>query len=273
VADSGGFFVGDAAQWLEKRYDDPEYQVPESITVWGQNLPASCPDGFFSHWYVDLLKKGSELVVIDPRCTCLASKAKIWLQIRPGTDGALAMAYLNVIINEKLYDDGYVQKWTNAHHLARIDGRKLRLLRESDLKTDGSATNFVVWNQSVDAPAVWLSDQQVYDTEDVRPAFDGTFDVTLVDGTMATCKTVWCLLKERVAPFTPEKAEEITWANAKDIAAAARLYARSKPAILHWGLPIDTIQTTVPTAQALNHLWCLTGNLDDPRGNVIAKYP
>jgi anaerobic selenocysteine-containing dehydrogenase len=269
----GDFCVGDAAQWHAKRYDDPEYKVPESITIWGQNLPASCPDGFFSHWYVDLMKKGSELVVIDPRCTWLASKAKIWLQIRPGTDGALALAYLNVIINEKLYDESYVQKWTNAHHLVRIDGKKPALLRESDLKAAGSASNFVVWDHTAAAPSAWLSDQQSYDRGNVEPAFDDEFDVAAADGSTIKCKTVWRLFRERVAPYTPEKAEEITWAPAKDIAAAARLYAKSKPAILHWGLPIDTIQTTVPTAQAINHLWCLTGNLDNPGGNVIARYP
>lgn len=269
----GDFCVGDAAQWLPQRYEDPEYQVPESVTVWGQNLPASCPDGFFGHWYVDLMKKGTEIVVIDPRCTWLASRAKIWLQIRPGTDGALALGCLNVIINENLYDEDYVQKWTNAHHLVRIDQDKPHLLRASHLDPEGKDQDFVVWDRKVNQPVVWLSDQQAYGFSNVTPAFEGEFQVTLADGNSVPCKTVWTLFKECVAPFTPDKVEEITWAPAKDIAAAARFYTKSKPAILHWGLPIDTIQTTIPTAQAINHLWCLTGNLDNPGGNVIARYP
>jgi anaerobic selenocysteine-containing dehydrogenase len=39
-------------------------------------------------------------------------KAHFWLQIRPGTDDALALSMLNVIINEKIYDGEFVDKWT-----------------------------------------------------------------------------------------------------------------------------------------------------------------
>ncbi len=55
---------------------------------------------------------GSELIVIDPRKTWLASRAKIWMQIRPGTDAALALGMLNVIINDQLYDREFVENWT-----------------------------------------------------------------------------------------------------------------------------------------------------------------
>lgn len=44
----GDFAVVDASQWHEKRYDDPGYQIPETVTIWGQNLPATCPDGFWA---------------------------------------------------------------------------------------------------------------------------------------------------------------------------------------------------------------------------------
>ena len=44
------------------------------------------------------------MIVIDPRKTKVAEMADIWLQIRPGTDGALALGWLNIIINEGLYD-------------------------------------------------------------------------------------------------------------------------------------------------------------------------
>jgi anaerobic selenocysteine-containing dehydrogenase len=140
----GDHCVADASQWLPKRYDDPDYRVPRCIVVGRQNLPASCPDAFFGHWIVDLMKRGSQLIVIDPRCTWLASRARIWLQIRPGTDGALAPGSLNVIISEGLYDEEFVKKWTNATFLVRVDGKKKRLLRESDLKGNGGQDNLVV---------------------------------------------------------------------------------------------------------------------------------
>ena len=57
-------------------------------------------------------KTRPKLIVIDPRCTELAENADIWLQIRPGTDTALFMAWINVIIDEGLYDRTFVDKWT-----------------------------------------------------------------------------------------------------------------------------------------------------------------
>ncbi|RLC73669.1 MAG: dimethylsulfide dehydrogenase [Chloroflexi bacterium] len=268
----GDHCVVDAAQWLPQRYDDPDYRLPQCILVWGQNLPATCPDAFFGHWIVDLMKRGSELIVVDPRFTWLASRAKIWLQIRPGTDGALALGFLNVILNEKLYDEEFVERWTNAPFLVRVD-KEEKLLRESDLKPGGGENNFVVWDTAANQPAIWDSAQAQYTSPDVKPALEGTFRIGLANGEAAECQTVWIRLKERVSQYTPERVSEITWAPPEKIVEAARFYARSKPAAIHWGLPIDTIPSTTPTAQAIAHLWSLTGNLDVPGGNVIARYP
>jgi formate dehydrogenase (coenzyme F420) alpha subunit len=58
------------------------------------------------------LKKGSKIVVIDPKRIPLADRAEMYLKIRPGTDGAMALAMLQVIINEKLYDAEFVEKYT-----------------------------------------------------------------------------------------------------------------------------------------------------------------
>lgn len=56
--------------------------------------------------------RGGKHIVIDPRCTSEAKMADIHLQLRPGTDTALGMGWLNVIINENLYDKDFVEKWT-----------------------------------------------------------------------------------------------------------------------------------------------------------------
>lgn len=108
----GDVMIADCAQLLEKRYDDPRYRVPEIILVWANNPIVSNPDGFMGHWIVDLMKRGSRLIVVDPRLTWLAAKADIWLQPRPGTDAALALGMLNVVINEGLYDQEFIDKWT-----------------------------------------------------------------------------------------------------------------------------------------------------------------
>jgi len=56
-------------------------------------------------------KTGTKIIAIDPRFTQIAEMADLWLQIRPGTDAALAYGLLNVIIQEELYDKEFVQKW------------------------------------------------------------------------------------------------------------------------------------------------------------------
>jgi len=111
---AGDITFPDAAQFSPLRYNDAEWTPPKCLISWGRSLQGSqCTDHYFSgHWVIDLMKRGTKLVVIDPRCTWEASRATLWLQIRPGTDGALAMGMLNVIINEGLYDKDFVEKWT-----------------------------------------------------------------------------------------------------------------------------------------------------------------
>ena len=57
---------------------------------------------------------GATLIVVDPRFSVAASKARYWLPIKPGTDTALLLAWMNVIIEEKLYDADYVEKYTTG---------------------------------------------------------------------------------------------------------------------------------------------------------------
>jgi thiosulfate reductase / polysulfide reductase chain A len=57
-------------------------------------------------------KKGARIIVIDPRRTLEAEMADLWLQIRPGTDVALMLGWLKVIIDENLYDKEFVAKYT-----------------------------------------------------------------------------------------------------------------------------------------------------------------
>jgi thiosulfate reductase / polysulfide reductase chain A len=60
----------------------------------------------------DASSKGAVIITVDPRFSVVASKSKFWLPIKPSTDLALLMAWINVIINEQLYDLSYVEKYT-----------------------------------------------------------------------------------------------------------------------------------------------------------------
>ncbi len=112
TATTGGMQVPDCAQFFLDRYENRDWKVPKNILLWGNNPLISNPDGFLGQWIIDCMKRGTEIIVIDPRKTYFAKRAKIWMQIRPGTDAALAMGMLNVIINEKIYDEEFVRRWT-----------------------------------------------------------------------------------------------------------------------------------------------------------------
>jgi thiosulfate reductase/polysulfide reductase chain A len=85
---------------------------PETILFWGHNPLVSGPDGELSFPLKRALDKGSFGIAIDPRRSETAKKCGLWLPLRPGTDAALALAMIHVIINEKVYDSDFVEKWT-----------------------------------------------------------------------------------------------------------------------------------------------------------------
>jgi anaerobic selenocysteine-containing dehydrogenase len=88
--------------------------APACIMFWGHNPVNSGPDGETRFNVLEALDRKPKIIVVDPRRTELASRADIWLQIRPGVDDALALSMLNVIIGEKLYDEEFVGRWTHG---------------------------------------------------------------------------------------------------------------------------------------------------------------
>jgi anaerobic selenocysteine-containing dehydrogenase len=82
------------------------------ILSWASNLLSTSEEGQIAGLLLEQLKSGAGLIVVDPRRTELAEKADLWLQLRPGTAPALALGFLHVIIEESLYDAGFVDKYT-----------------------------------------------------------------------------------------------------------------------------------------------------------------
>ncbi len=106
------YIEADNAIGFPDRYDDPRWECPKYMLIWGRDPLRSNPDGLFGHSIVDMMKRGMKLIVVDPRVNWLATRADLHLQIHPGTDGALMMALLNVAIGEDLYDHEFVEEWT-----------------------------------------------------------------------------------------------------------------------------------------------------------------
>ena len=101
----------DYAGGLPGRYDNPMFKLPELIVFWGKEPLPSNGDGLFGHAAIDMMRRGSKLMSIDPRVNWVSTRADWHLRLRPGTDAALGMAMLNVIIEEDLYDHDFVDKW------------------------------------------------------------------------------------------------------------------------------------------------------------------
>jgi anaerobic selenocysteine-containing dehydrogenase len=87
---------------------------PKCLMVWGNNLVISNPDCYKGEPFSVSLDEGAQLIVVDPRLTRLAARANVWLQLRPGTDAALALGMLNVIVNEGLYDKEFVENYVHG---------------------------------------------------------------------------------------------------------------------------------------------------------------
>jgi anaerobic selenocysteine-containing dehydrogenase len=89
----------------------PDYDHPPGcVVVWGMD-----PEATARPIYDSIMRAragGAKLIVIDPFETSLAKDASLWLRPRPGTDMALALGMINVVINEGLIDQSYVDRWT-----------------------------------------------------------------------------------------------------------------------------------------------------------------
>jgi len=97
-------------------YDYP----PRCIIVWASNKPKIAE----YQKTLDAIKMGAKLIVIDPRKTELARQADIWVRLRPGSDLALTLGIINVIIDEQIYDRSFVEEWTVGFDELKANVRK-----------------------------------------------------------------------------------------------------------------------------------------------------
>ena len=82
------------------------------ILLFGWNPTSAIKWVYLPRILTQAIEHGARLVVVDPHLSDTAAKAQEWVSIRPGTDGALALAMAHVIIDEKLYDESFIRDWT-----------------------------------------------------------------------------------------------------------------------------------------------------------------
>ena len=89
----------------------PDYQKADLILIWGKQPVYSGASKGGTRFLVGAKERGARIVTIKPTMEPDAALSDLWLPIRPGTDAALALAMLHVVINENLYDTDFVSRW------------------------------------------------------------------------------------------------------------------------------------------------------------------
>jgi anaerobic selenocysteine-containing dehydrogenase len=207
-------------------------------------------------------KRGMKLIVIDPRRAGLANKADIWLRVRPGTDGALALGLAHVMIRNGWFDRAFVRDWTNAPHLIRSDTHAP--LRASDLSPAGDARHFIAWDSAVGRAVA-------YDPATGR--YDGAADNLALDAGATVngipCRPVFAHYAAMCAAYSPAEVERVCWIPAAQLEETARLIWQSRPVAYYAWSGHEHHANTTETARAMALLYALTGSFDAKGGNVL----
>ncbi len=173
----------------------------------GEGFEANRPIPEDAKRMADARVRGMKMVVVDPRLTNAAAKADEWVPIRPGTDGALVLGMLNLLLNEHgIYDVPFLQHHTNAPYLIGPDGHYVR-------------------EEGTKQPLIWDSAESrakpydFFNTEATFPraALEGSFQVNGV-----ACQPAFQLIKDQVREYTPERAEQLTTVPAATVRRLAR---------------------------------------------------
>jgi anaerobic selenocysteine-containing dehydrogenase len=242
----------------------PDYDNSRCIVLWGFNPHASWPAAATR---INKAKaRGAKLIIIDPRKTNMVDGADLWLQVRPGRDGVLALSMIHVLLEEKLFDDAFVREWTNGSFLVRDDNQQLLTAR--DIFAAGDSESFFVWDERGNDLVSYRADQG-YARDGITPALSGAHAVALKDRSVVTCRPALHRLMEIAEHYAPERAENLTWVPARDVRRAARMFAAEKPSCYYSWVGIELHSDATQTNRALCTLYALTGQFDERGSNVI----
>ena len=126
-------------------------EFPKTQIMWAKQLEISSADSEMCYWYMKSLDYCKNLIIIDPRASAYATRATLWIQPRPGTDCALAMGMMNVIMEEELWDREFVDNWTFG-----FDELRERVREWTPEKV--SKTCWIPKEHVIDAARMWAVD-------------------------------------------------------------------------------------------------------------------
>ena len=242
----------------------PDLENAGCILFWGYNPSLAR----LSHATatVAALKRGARLIVVDPRRVGLASKADVWLRVRPGSDGALALGIANIMIERGWYDRDFVRDWTNGPLLVRSDNG--RLLTERDLSPAGSARKYVAWDEAAQGPLVYDPARRGYERDGAEPALFGEYKIATEQGVIV-CRSAFELCAELCRRYPAEAVEAICGVGRDQIESAARLLWESRPVSHFAWSGVEQQSNATQIFRAISVLYALTGSFDASGGNVL----
>jgi DMSO reductase family type II enzyme molybdopterin subunit len=219
---------------------------PGFYITWGKFNPVSSMDDWFLaeltliwhanpvytniHWYhyvAESRYNGGEVVTVAPDYSPSAIHADYHVPVRIGTDAALALSMCNVIVDAGLYNKRFVQEQTDLSLLIRKD--TLQFLRGSDVM-EGERGDQFYWideRSQVLTPAP----RGTLAMADVQPALEGTYTVTLKDGSTVEVTPAFERLKEKLRDYDPEEAAKLCEIHPDAIRSLARKVATRKTKI------------------------------------------
>jgi anaerobic selenocysteine-containing dehydrogenase len=215
---------------------------------------------------VAALKRGMRLIVVDPRHVGLANKADLWLRVRPGTDGALALGLANLMIERGWYDRDFIREWSNGPHLVRADTG--RLLTEADLAAGGDAKRLLAWDGTASRLVPYDTAAGRYDGDSAGLALEGEYRMNTPAGEVV-CHPAFELYARLCRHYPPEAVEAICWIPRAELEEAARLIWDSRPVSYYAWSGHEQHANVTQTARAMSLLYALTGCFDQPGGNVV----
>jgi anaerobic selenocysteine-containing dehydrogenase len=242
----------------------PDLEHAGCILYWGYNPNIAR----LAHATATLaaVKRGARLIVVDPRLSETARKADLWLRVRPGTDGALALGIARVMIERGWYDRAFIRDWTNGPLLVRDDDG--RLLRESDLVPGGHPTRYVAWCEARGAPVVYDPARGAFEGDGVAQALFGTYAIPTRGGEL-TCRPVFDLAAELCRSHGPERVEAVCGVEPTVVERAARTIWECRPLAYYAWSGVEMQSNATQIARAIAQLSVLTGSLDARGGNVL----
>lgn len=155
--------------------------MPKVYVQWGTEQTQSNYDDS-CRTVTEVVHNADSFISVDPRKHNLGKSADYHLALRPGSDSALVMSWLNIVMDEGLYDDLLCKRWTNAPFLVCEDKEiepwdpqdplsylqipvETALLQESDLFEGGKGSRFMVWDNINNRMTYFDADRSVANWE------------------------------------------------------------------------------------------------------------